>query len=151
MAGFTTRRVLPASERTAKQLRRSQEAAADWLKGTLNPRKNPVEEMRKAGSHWVSGVQQAIQNKSYEAGVSRIDESDMVERIQSAGAQAFATGVQRAEKAIAKANEAAQAILEKNLAILDAMPTDTLAQRIEKMRKNVELQIELGKQLRGAR
>jgi predicted peroxiredoxin len=151
MPGFTTRRVLSAAERTAKQLRRSQEAAPDWLKGALNPSKNPVEEMRKAGGRYAAGVQKAVQDKSYDSGVAAIDESEMVERIQAAGSQAFAQGVARAEKAIARTNEQMQPILERNLATLDAMPTDTPQQRIAKMVKNVELQTAMGQQLRGAK
>jgi hypothetical protein len=133
----TARRILSADERATKQIERSRAAGDAWLKGTLNPSKNPLTEAKRSVRKWEAGVQAAVANKSFGRGLDRVNEEEMIGSITAAGAGAFSSGVAKAEPKIRRIAGEMQAGLESHVAQMDSLPTDTPEQREQKMLANL--------------
>lgn len=105
-------------------------AGQDYAAGVQNPTRPWASATQAGASRWRTAIQNAIQNKTYEAGVGKAGDAKWqagalnkgAQRYQAAAAEAGAAYAQVADRIMNAANAAQQAVAN--------MPTDTQEQRI---------------------
>jgi len=138
-------RIPDGATMAADMVRGAQNNAEKWLRNTLAPRKDPLEEAKKANASWKNGVQEAVREDRFVKGLNAVDEAEMIRTIEATGAAGYAAGVAKREGKITKAFDALSPLLAAAVKQLDAMPRDTKEQRRAKVLKNLDLMEELGK------
>ncbi len=149
--GFTVGARVPDGATRAKNMQAGLDTMGDkWKRNTLAPRVNPKVAAQKGAAAWQSGVQRAITDKAYEAGVNAIDLDEMAATIEATPDGAVADGVRRRAAKVQRVQEALAKIQAEDCKVIDAMPQDTPAQRKARMDKNWELNQTLKARLKRA-
>ncbi len=126
-------KVLSPDEWAAKQKTRAQAAAGDWLTGVQNPSRSPVEAMRKSAGRYKAEMTRALSEGRWDKAIARLTDDFIAAQATKAGAGAFSTGI---ENGADQARAAIARLQPKVLALkteIDAMPSETDAQREQKM------------------
>jgi len=142
-------RVSPASEWTEKMTTNALNAGDRWLARTTNPRKEPLAEARKKVGRYKDSMAKSLSEGRYEKGLASADEGAMYDTIRAVGADGYRKGIQARSTKIGRAIAKLQPLVAGAAAALDAMPTDTDAQREAKMVGARRAMIEVGKKYRG--
>lgn len=90
-------KVKPLAEIVDKWIRRAAAATSDYIKGLQSPKRPWQEATLDAEDSYEAGVQDAISNKLFSKGVSKVSNADWVERARTLGAPRFAPGVQASQ------------------------------------------------------
>lgn len=105
-------------------------AGQDYSAGVQNPSRSWSQATQRSAGRWAAGVQEAIQNKKFERGVSAAGDAKWQANAVGKGAQRYQAAAQEAAQEYAKqagkimsAGAAAQAAVAN-------MPNETLEQRI---------------------
>lgn len=140
----------PDPAKTAEKLvRRAQGAAADYVDGMKNPKRNPVEAAVRAEGKWASRVQEAITNKNYGKGVRKQDYAEAVAIATGDGGSAFTAGVSKREAKIRRVHADLMPRLGALSAAIQNMPQDTDAQREQRLLAARKGAIAIGKARKG--
>ena len=142
-------RVLSPDEWAKKQTKRAADAAEDWEKGVLRPKRNPIEAALAASAKRENKIKQALAAKKWDKAMAAVDEALMYATIRKRGASAFRAGVEdRAEKVAARVKEL-QPMVSALASTIDAMPDATDADREKRLLAARRGMIEIGKKRRG--
>ncbi len=142
-------RVAPPDEWVDNQINGATNNAEKWLKHASNPSKNPLVEAAKKSDKWKNSVQEAINKDKFRKGVQGANADLMIDTIVAGGTGAYTAGIQkRRAKITAKINKL-QPLVAAHAQAMDLLPTDTLAQRKEKVLKNLDGMIAIGDKMRG--
>lgn len=140
----------PDPAKTAEKLvRRAGAAAADYVDGMQNPKRNPVEAAVRAEGKWANRVQEAINNKSYGKGVRKQDYSEAVRIATEDGGSAYTSGVSKRAAKIARVHADLMPRLGAVSAAIQSMPQDTDAQREQRLLTARKMMIKVGKDRKG--
>jgi hypothetical protein len=140
----------PDSAKTsAKLIARAQAAAADYVDGMQNPKRNPVEAAKRAKGKWASRVQEAITNNAYEKGVGKQDYGEAVRIATEDGGSAYAAGVSKRAAKIQRVHADLMPRLGALSQTIQAMPQDTDAQREQRLLAARRGAIAIGKARKG--
>lgn len=140
-----------AARMTDKYLRRTQAAAQDYVTGMQNPRRDPVQAGVRAAGKWANRVQEAINNRLYEAGVRGQNYQEAVNIAISDGGAAFTQGVAKREAKVARVFQDLAPRLGAISQQIQAMPQDTEAQREQRLLAARRAMVALGRARKGAR
>lgn len=127
---------LDANKAAQKLITRGQAAAQDWLDGITSQTVNPAELAVKANAKWKAGIQAAIAADIWAKRLAQVSLSDIISAATKAGTGAYSSGLTNKSDKIKKAFDR---IIPKIQAVRDqvnAMPSDTPAQRDAKMLAN---------------
>ena len=105
-------------------------AAGDYAQGVQNPSRPWAAATQQGAKRWASGVQKAIQENSFQKGVSKAGDSKWQEAALNKGAQRYSAAAGEAANAYA---QVAGAVMSAGAAAQSAvanMPDETLDQRI---------------------
>lgn len=119
------------------QITNTVNAAERWKKNTMTPRKDPIAEAKKAGPKWENAVKKAIADKNFEKGLAATDEEAMIDAIDKTDPSDFARAVQKREMKITHKLDRLRPLVVAHCQAIDALPTDTEAQREDKVIKNL--------------
>jgi hypothetical protein len=140
-------RVPDGATRKTRMLTGARNSGAEWKRNSLAPTENPKAAAIKAAPAWEAGVQKAISDKSYLAGVNAINLEEMAAAIEATPESAVADGM---EKRAAKIQRVAQALSElqaQDCAVVDALPKATQADRKARMDRQYQLGLTLKSRL----
>ncbi len=142
-------RVAPPDEWLANYQKGASDNAEKWLNRATHPSKNPLVEAAKKGDKWKNSMQDAITKNKFVKGVQAANADLMIDTIAAGGTSAYTAGIQkRAAKMQAKIAKL-QPLVAAHAQAMDLLPTDTLAQRKEKVLKNLDGMIAIGDKMRG--
>lgn len=113
-----------------KQIRRAQEATQDYLDGVRSPKKNPMQAAKAAKGKLKQNFNAAVDSGRWEQGLDSVTQDEWSRLASEKGAPRFAPGVEAARDDITAFHEESAAISSRIEAQVDAMPSDTLQQRI---------------------
>lgn len=142
-------RVLSPEEWAEKQTKRATDAAADWEKRVLKPRKLPTEAAIKADGKRKDRLAEAERTGKWLAKMKKVDVDEMYETIKKVGAAGFRAGVEARAHKIKRVVNDLQPLVAAAAATLDAMPTATDADREKKLLAARRIMIEIGKKRAG--
>ncbi len=145
------RRIPTAEEQAERLIRNATNNAQDWLKNTLDPSKDPIDEAKKAEAKYATNTQKAIQEKRFSKGLDRVDRDAMRETIEKVGASGFAAGIANRASKILESRRVLVPLQEAAVAELDKMPNASDADAKSKMLRNFDLQKVIGDRYRGAK
>jgi hypothetical protein len=134
---------------TDKLVRRAQAAGGDYVEGMRNPKRDPVASARRAKGKWANRVQEAIQNNSYERGVSAQDYQEAVRIATEDGGAAYTQGVAKRATKIARVFADLAPRLGAVSQAIQQMPQDTDAQREQRLLAARRAMIAVGRQRKG--
>ncbi|HEV8674033.1 MAG TPA: hypothetical protein VGX21_08305 [Methylomirabilota bacterium] len=141
--------VINADEWAQKMMDRLGVAGADWEKGMQGARGTIVSRGRASAKKWAANVQAAIAGGTFEKGLARVTDDDIISGAMAAGGGKLVAGVtQRAEK-VRKAIATLQPKVAALSARLAAMPTDTEQQAEQKAVEAIRGMRAIGKELAG--
>lgn len=119
-----------------KQIRRSQEAAQDYVEGVRAPKRNPMQAAKAAKNKLKAKFNEAVDSGRWEQGLDSVTQDEWTRLAVEKGGPRFAAGVEAARDDIIVFHEELSAVSARIEQSIDAMPTDTLQQRIAKMTAN---------------
>lgn len=119
-----------------------------YVEGVQNPRRDPVESAVRAAGKWANRTQEAIRNRSYEAGVRNQDRAEAVRIATEDGGAAWAAGAQKRANKVARAFQVLAPLISNVSQQVQNMPQDTPEQREQRMLANLRHMREVGKQFR---
>ena len=132
-----------------KQVKNAANAAAEWEKNVLAPRKDPLKAAIAAAPKRAQKVRESLEQGKWEKAMAKVDEDLMYATIRKRGASAFRAGVEdRKEKVLAVAKELQPMVATLKQSI-DAMPDVTDADREKRLLAARRGMIEIGKRRRG--
>jgi hypothetical protein len=141
-------RIPPAKEQADRLIQNATNNAATWEKNTLAPRKDPIDEAKKAAPKYEKNVQQAIAEKRFQKGLEHVDRGAMEETIKAVGGAGFAQGIANRRGKIEASREKLYDLQVEAVRALDAMPNNTEPDSIAKMTANMKAQKEIGRKYR---
>lgn len=148
---MAVRRILDPDAWATKQNNRAQAASSDWLDGVQNPSTSPVDAMRKAKGRYKAEVTKSLAEGRWDKAIDRLTDEFIASQATKAGAGAYSTGVSNgadvARAAIARLQPKVAALKTK----LDAMPSETDAQREAKMLEAMRGMKAIGAELAASR
>jgi uncharacterized protein YifE (UPF0438 family) len=142
-------RVKSAQDWADKMIRRAGEAADDWEKGVLSPRKHPIEAAIAANGKRKQRLMEAEREERWLKAMQRVDVDAMYHTIELVGKQAYSAGLAAREEKIRGKIGKLQPLVEALAKTIDAMPQDTDQQREARMLAARRGMIEIGKRLKG--
>ena len=142
-------RIPLAADMATKMVANATNAAENWLKGVMAPRKSAVGEAKAANAKYKTRMTESIADDRWVKGINAIDENQMYAIIQAGGSGVFSSGIQRRQAKIQAKLEKMRPLMLALAGTLDAMPTATDQQREAKMIAARRGMIEVGKRLRG--
>lgn len=134
--GFTIRKLKTAQQITDETIKGVADNADKWLDGFKNPRRNPQEEAKKSGTKWKNAVSSADAQKAFVENVGSYNVDDAIKVAEEVGKDNLVKGVAARKAKILRANQELQPKREAAFDAINAMPTDTDAQREAKMIAN---------------
>lgn len=137
MAGATGPRVPSAADWSAKMQSRAAAAGDAWVKGALNPRRDPVQAALAANDRRVARLQASIAAKTWEGAMQKVDPAQTAATITAVGAQGYANGIRNRGAKIDAAIAKLQPLVAANAAAIDAMPAKTDADMEARMLANL--------------
>ena len=105
-------------------------AGADYSMGVQNPSRPWASSTAKGAGRWAAGVQEAIQNKSFERGVAAAGDAKWQAAAVGKGAQRYQAAAQEAAQEYAKVAGQIMSAGAAAQSAVQAMPNETLEQRI---------------------
>jgi len=141
-------RIPSPEDQTRRLIDNATANAGDWLKNTLAPKKDPIDEAVKKKGKYERKVQEAIREDRYAKGLQATDRDAMRATIEATGTSGFADGIRRREAKILASRRALFDLQVSVVGELDKMPAETDDQAKAKMVRNFELQKALGKKYR---
>jgi len=142
-------RVPEASAWATKMITNATRSGDAWLKGTLSPRKNPVQAAIAADKKRKDKLEEAERQGKWKASMERVDVDAMYDTIEKVGAGGYTAGIEaRSSKITSKIEKLRPQVLALAETI-DKMPEDTDAQREAKMVAARRGMIQIGSKLRG--
>jgi hypothetical protein len=142
-------RVAPAAEQVDKLISNATNAGQRWVDNTTRPRKDPIARAKASVTKYKNAMQESLSQDRYAKGLASIDESAMQQTIQAIGATGFVNGITARKTKITNKFAKLQPMQVALANQLDAMPTDTDAQREAKMLAAKRGMQAIGKQLKG--
>lgn len=141
---MAVRRLPPPADVSQKMLDRSAQATAAWETGVQNPSKSPTGEMKKAGKRYDNAIQESVREQRWQKATGGLTDEEIFAAARNAGGGTWAHGISSRADKIKRAYDLLLPKLERHLADIDALPTDTPEQRTQKMVKNLEGMRKLG-------
>jgi len=126
-------RIPEASTMVGKLIDNATNAGQRWVDNTSSPRKDPIAGMKKSNAKYKGAMQASLSADTWLKGVNNIDEAAMYETIKTLGAGVFTQGLSARKAKIEKIFTKMRPMMVALAQTLDAMPTDTDAQREAKM------------------
>lgn len=126
-------RVKPAKDWADKQIRNAKAASGAWLKGVLNPRKNPIEAAIKADGKRKNKLEEAERLGKWKKAMEKVNVDQMYETIKLGGTSQYDSGITKREGKIKGAVAELQPLVTALAEELDTLPVDTPEQREAKM------------------
>lgn len=126
------RRRVTAAQATAKWERRMATAGEDYSEGVRAVTESPTQAAAAAKSKYVAGVEAAARSGRYERGLEAVSLEEWKQKAVDKGSARLASG---AQAAVPKMRSRMEQILrneEEVLAIVEAMPSDTVEQRMQR-------------------
>jgi hypothetical protein len=142
-------RVASAADQVSKLVSNATNAGERWVANTLRPKKDPLARAKASVTKWRNAMQEAITGGRYEKGLAATDEAAMQATIQAIGSAGFVSGITARQAKITRKFGQLQPLQVALANQLDAMPTDTDAQREAKMLAAKRGMQAIGKQLAG--
>jgi hypothetical protein len=140
-----------ASMMTERYLEGVGNAAARYVQGMQNPRRDPVQAAIRAAGKYKNRVIEAANEGRYEAGVRTQNYAEGVQAATSDGGQAYVSGAQRRAPKVGRAMQRLAPLLGGVSQAIQAMPQDTDQQREARLLQARRAMIAVGKQYRGGR
>ena len=122
---------------TEKYLRKTQQAAPDWVRGMNNPRANFKDAAMAADGKWKNGVQAAIQADRFRRGMSKVDAAEAIRVATSDNGAAYTAGVSKRREKVARVFQTLMPALGAISMSIRQMPQDTEADREQRMVENL--------------
>lgn len=142
-------RVPEASAWANKMIDRASRAGDDWLKGTLSPRKHPVQAAIAADQKRKDKLAEAERQGKWKASMERVDVDAMYDTIEAVGASGYTGGIAARKSKISSKIEKLRPQVLALAETIDKMPQDTDAQREARMVAARRGMIQVGAKLRG--
>lgn len=121
-----------ADQIVEKYQRGIQGAGADYAAGVQSPSK-PWQASTIAGAErWRTGIQEAINNRSFEKGVNAAGDQKWQQRAASLGAQRYAASASEAAAAYQKQAQKIMAAASTARSAAAALPNATMEQRLQR-------------------
>lgn len=137
MAGSTGPRVPSAADWSAKMQTRAAAAGDAWVKGALNPRRDPVAAALAANDRRIARIQASITNKTWEGAMAKVDPAQTAATISAVGAQGYANGIRNRAAKIDASIAKLQPLVAAHAATIDNMPAKTDADMEARMLANL--------------
>jgi len=142
-------RVPEASEWAGKMITRAKAASNDWLKGTLSPRKHPIQSAIAADGKRKQRLEESERQGKWLKSMERVDVDQMYVTVEATGASGYESGIARREGKIASKIEKLRPQVLALAETIDKMPQDTDAQREARMVAARRGMIKVGQKMRG--
>ena len=142
-------RVKSAEEWSDKMVTNAQAAGPAWLRGVLNPRKNPIEAAIAANGKRKQRLADAERDERWLHAMQRVDVDEMYHTIEAIGETAYVQGIGARKGKIRNKIARLQPLVEALAKTIDNMPQDTDQQREARMLAARRGMIEIGKKLKG--
>jgi len=142
-------RVKSADEWSDKMVTNAQAAGPAWLRGVLNPRKNPIEAAIAANGKRKQRLAEAERDERWLHSMQRVDVDEMYHTIEEIGESAYTAGIGARKGKIHNKIAKLQPLVEALAKTIDNMPQDTDQQREARMLAARRGMIEIGKKLKG--
>lgn len=130
------------------QITNTRNAAEKWKANTLRPRKNPVEEAKKAGGKYKDSMQKALAENRFEKGLAQVDEEAMYETIAATPASAVADGVERRRTKVTNKVAKLRPLVIASAEAIDKMPQTTEQERELRMVQNLRQMRQVGEKMK---
>ncbi len=138
-----------AARMTEKLIARAQAAAADYVHGMQNPRRDPKAAAIRAKGKYASNVQKAITEDRYAKGIQAYDQAEAVAIATGDGGAAFTSGIAKRANKIARVHQRLAPLLGAVSTAIQNMPQDTEAQREQRALATIRAMRNVGKQMKG--
>jgi len=138
-----------AARMTEKLISRAQAAAADYVYGMQNPRRDPKAAAIRAKGKYNSNVQKAISEDRYAKGIQAYDQAEAVAIATGDGGAAFTSGIAKRATKIARVHQRLAPLLGAVSSAIQNMPQDTEAQREQRALATIRAMRNVGRQLKG--
>jgi len=142
-------RIPEAADMAAKLVGNATNAGERWLANVQSPRKDPIAAMKASATKYKNRMAEALSQGLWERGVANINEAEMYATIKALGAGVFTTGLAARTGKITAVFAKLRPMLVALAGTLDAMPTDTDAQREAKLLAARRGMIAIGKKMKG--
>ncbi len=119
-----------------KQVRRAQEASADYVQGVRDTEVNPMQKAASKKDKLKANFNQAVDSGKWEQGLQSVSKEEWQRLTEQKGSARYAAGVEAAMPDIVAFHEEFQSHVAKVKAEVDAMPDLTPEQRIQRMVAN---------------
>lgn len=121
----------------AKQVRRAQEASADYIEGVQSVTEAPGVKAARKKDKLKANFNAAVDSGKWEENVKSVSREDWIATTTNKGGARYAAGVEEARAKIQAFQEDLQQYLQSTKADIDNMPDATPEQRDAKMLANV--------------
>jgi len=145
----TGARVKSAEDWAAKMITNATNAGPAWLKGTLSPRKHPIEAAIAANGKRKARLAEAERDESWLKSMARVDVDEMYRTIELVGETAYVAGITARRGKIENKIGKLQPLVEALAKTIDGMPQDTDQQREARMLAARRGMIQIGKRMKG--
>ncbi len=142
-------RVAPPDEWVNNYVDGANANADKWLKHASNPSKNPLVEASKKAEKWKNSIQDAIAKNRFKRGVDSANADLMIDTIIAVGTAGYMNGINARKPKMQAKIAKLQPLVAAHTQAMDLLPTDNLAQRKDKVLKNIDGMIAIGDKLRG--
>jgi len=142
-------RVIAPEKIADKLVSRASGASEEWFAQAQAPRKNPIQEGIKAEGKYVDKMKTVISEGRRAKALSKVTDDDLLQGVKDAGADALRTGIERKKGKVLRRFKVLQPLYELLAKTIDTFPTDTEAQRENKMKAARRGMILVGKARRG--
>lgn len=132
MAGLTPREI------AEKQVRRSQGATEDYVRGVRGVTEAPTQKAKRKKEKLKNNFLNALNSGKWEAGLDAVTLEDWQRDTEGKGASRYGDGVAKAESKIIAFHEEFQPFLDAHKKKIDALPDSTPEQRMQKMVENAK-------------
>ena len=135
-------------EAAEKLVSNAQNGASRWQQNTAEATGYAKEQAQKKKGKYKEGVERALQEDRYGAGVDNIDPAETAATINALGSGVFSSGLAARQGKIAKKFDRLMPLIHENADRVNGMPDDTQEQRKAKMLANFEGMLDVGKKMR---
>jgi len=142
-------RIPEADVMATKLVDNATNAGERWLANVQAPRKDPIAAMKASVTKYKNRIAESLAQGLWERGVGNINEAEMYNTIKALGAGVFTTGLAARKGKITAVFGKLRPLFVALAGTLDAMPTDTDAQREAKLIAARRGMIAVGKKMKG--
>lgn len=119
-----------------KQVKRAMAAVSDYKKGVENVEVSPTAEAAKKKDKYLSGVQAAVDDGTYEAALNAVSRESWIEDTVRKGGDRYAKGMEMAKDKIVAFQTAFSPVRDAVRKQVRAMADDTFEERMARMEAN---------------